>query len=305
MPVNRSFLFDSANLLALSVLAGIAVPPLAAALRPLLFPSVFCLILCAVLLIDLRRVFAGIRRDAVPALAVSTWQLLALPLAVGAVHRYSPLGGDYTLLAFYTACAGSLFGAPAFARLMKLDEAMALRGTLASVLLMPLTLPPLSAWVNGAPAGFDAAGYIARLGVFLALPIVIALLVQSRTRWRISVQGNAVVRHGSVLFLCVFAVGVMDGIGPRVVAEPVAMAGLLLLALAIHAGQFAVTALVFAARGRDFALTAGLLASYRNLGLLLAVAGALLPPGFIVFVAVWQVPMYLTPLVVTRLSRRR
>ncbi len=303
MPTRRTIPFDSAHLLALSVLVGIVVPPLAAALRPLLFPSIFCLILFAVLLIDLRGAFAGMRRDAAPAFAVCAWQLLALPLAFGVVHLYSPLGGEYSLLAFYTACAGSLFGAAAFARLMNLDEAMALRGTLASVLLMPLTLPPLSAWVAGAPATFDVAGYAWRLGVFLALPLITALFVQSRARWRARVQGCAALRHGSVLFLCVFAIGVMDGIGPRILAEPAAMAGLLLLALAIHAGQFVLTALVFAAGGRGFALTAGLLASYRNLGLLLAVAGALLPEGFIVFVAVWQVPMYLTPLIVSRLSR--
>jgi BASS family bile acid:Na+ symporter len=293
---------QGANLLALSIFAGILVPPLAALLRPFLYPSIFFLILISLLQMDLPRVFGTLRADAVSLLSISVWQLLALPIAIALLHLHTPLGGSYTLTAFFTACAGSLFGSAAFARLMNLDEALTLKGTVVSVLLMPLTLPLLAAWVNGNADGFDVAAYGARLSLFLLLPLVIAFACHARPRVRERLQRVVVVRHGSLFFLCVFAIGIMDGIGSRIVAEPMAMTGLLLLAFAIHLGQFFVTALVFAGKGRRFALTAGLLSSYRNLGLLLAVAGSLLPPGFIVFVAVWQVPMYFMPLMMKRFN---
>lgn len=300
-----SFMSKGANWLALSVIAGIAVPPLAALFRPLLFPSIFFLVLCSLLLMDLPRVFAGLKREIVPASVIAAWQLLVLPTGFAAVHLYTPLGGPYTLIAFFTACAGSLFGSSAFARLMGLDEEMTLKGTILSVLVMPLTLPAMAAWVRGHAEGFDVVGYSTRLCVFLVLPIVIGFVVQAHAGLRSRVRGSALVRHGGVFFLCVFAIGVMDGIGPRIIASPVAMTGLLLLAFAMHLGLFALTVLVFSARGRTYALTAGLLSSYRNLGLLLAVAGSLLPRDFIVFVALWQIPMYLMPLAMARFGVRR
>jgi hypothetical protein len=298
----RTWLGQGANLLALSIVAGILVPPLAALLRPLLFPSIFFLILISLLQMDLPRVFGTLRADAIMLLTISVWQLLALPIAFAVLHLYSPLGGSYTLIAFFTACAGSLFGSSAFARLMNLDEALTLKGTVVSVLLMPVTLPILATWVRGNSDGFDIVAYGLRLTLFLLLPLAIAFACHARMRVRDHLQKMAVVRHGSVLFLCVFAIGVMEGIGPRILSEPLAMAGLLLLAFAIHLGQFLLTALVFAHTGRRVAFTAALLSSYRNLGLLLAVAGTLLPSGFIVFVALWQIPMYFMPLMMKRFS---
>lgn len=299
----RSMAMSPGHWLALSVLVGICLPPLAALARPLLFPSIFALMLCTLLLIDLPKVLSALREDLAAVLVVALWQLLALPVAVGILHLYTPLGGPATLIAFYTACAGSLFGSAAFARLMQLDEGMALRGTLASMLLMPLTLPLLAGWVRGEAAGFDLAGYLWRLLVFLVLPMAIALACQWRPAVRQAVQRQPLVRHGAVVFLCLFAIAVMEGIGPRILGAPVAMAMLLLLAFAIHLGQFAVTAVVFARHQRRFAWTAGLLCSYRNLGMLLAVAGALLPDDFITFVGLWQVPMYLMPLLLPGFTR--
>ncbi len=52
-------------------------------------------------------------------------------------------------------------------------------------------------------------------------------------------------------------------------------------------------------------MTAGLLSGYRNMAVMLAVGGSLLPPDFVVYVALWQIPMFLTPLAVRVLDKRR
>jgi hypothetical protein len=69
-------------------------------------------------------------------------------------------------------------------------------------------------------------------------------------------------------------------------------------ALALHAMFFGVSALPFLRRDGHRALTAGLLSAYRNLAVVLAIGGAMLPPDFIVFAALWQIPMYVMPLIV-------
>jgi hypothetical protein len=300
-PAGGRWFTDSATILALAVISGIVIPPLAALMRPLLLPSIFFLMLLSLLAIDLPRAFTDRRADLAWLPVLGAWQLVVLPAVIGALHLYTPLGGAYSEIAFFTASACSIFGAPAFARLMGLDEALTLRGTLVSVLVMPATLPLLALAVRGSAAGFDAADYAVRIVVFLAAPMVIAAACNLRPDFAARVRRAAIVRHGGVLFLCVFAVGVMDGIGARILSRPSDMLALLGLAFAVHLAQFGTTMLVFSYRGRRFALSAALLASYRNLGLLFAVAGPMLPQGFILFVALWQVPMYLMPLAMRRL----
>ncbi|KAA3632903.1 MAG: hypothetical protein DWQ08_02685 [Proteobacteria bacterium] len=295
---------DSAVLLALSVAIGVTLPPLASLFRPLIYPSIFFLILLSLLVMDLPRLLRELRGELGAVMRVSLWNMLALPAAVAALHLYTPLGGQITGFAFYTACAATIFGAPAFARLMGLDEPLTLKGTLAAVLVMPVTLPVLAGWVRGSAEGFSLTAYGWRLVVFLVVPLAIALACHSRPRLAEALKRSAPVHNGSVFFLCLFAIGIMDGIGARFVEAPGRMFSLLAAALAIHVVLFVAGALAFARSGASFALAAGLLASYRNLGLLLAVAGPLLPKDFIVFVAIWQVPMYLTPLVMRRFGIR-
>lgn len=287
--------------LAGSVLLGLLAPPLAELARPLLFPSLFFLMLLSMVSIDLPAELRAtlVRRREVARIAL--WQMVGLPLLVGVVHRFSPLGGELTAFAFFTACAGTLFGAPAFAVLLGVDRGVVLRGVLAATLLMPLTLPPLAA-VIGAGGALDLFGYLWRLAVFLLLPMAIGW------GWRRVVPedriaDSAMLRRGPILFLGIFALAVMDGVGPMFVAESGRMAALVGTAFAVHWGFFGATRLVFLRAGRNVATAAALLAAYRNLGLLLAVAGPMLPADFIVFVAVWQLPMYVTPLLWERVGR--
>ncbi len=291
--------------LAASVLLGLLAPPLAELARPLLFPSLFFLMLLSMVSIDLPAELRATilrRREMV---SISLWQMLGLPLLVAMLHRLSPLGGEFTAFAFFTACAGTLFGAPAFAALLGVDRGMVLRGVLASTLLMPLTLPPLAAGF-GAGGALDLFGYLWRLGLFLLLPMAIGWGVR-RVLPADRIADSVLLRRGPILFLAIFALAVMDGVGPMFVAEPGRMLGFVGTAFAVHWGFYGATRLLFVRAGRELAAAAALLAAYRNLGLLLAVAGPMLPPDFIVFVAVWQVPMYLMPLLASRwahLARR-
>jgi len=296
-----SLLGSSEAVLALSVVIGLAAPPVARLLGPWLFAFVFLLMLFSSLTMVLRNALPD--RPAAGRLAkMLGWQMLLLPAAIGLWHRFGPLAGPWTELMFLTACAGTIFGAPAFARVMGLDTLLTLRGVLAGTLLMPVVLPLLAPLLAQRSGELDWAAYALRLCVFIVIPLAVAGFYQ---RWR---AGGAapeirVFNRLTIVFLALFGVAVMDGIGPLFLAEPVQMLGLLGLSLGIHILFFGLSFLLFLPWGYRESLTAGLLSGYRNMALMLAVGGSLLPPDFVVYVALWQIPLFVTPLVVRVLRR--
>jgi hypothetical protein len=82
------------------------------------------------------------------------------------------------------------------------------------------------------------------------------------------------------------------------------MLGLAALAFATVLAVLALTALAFAGAGaaRGFAL--GLMASQRNMGLMLAVTAGHLPDLVWLYVALCQLPIYLLPQLLKPLARR-
>lgn len=294
-----SRLFHSELILAASIVIGVSVPPLSALLRPGLFVFVFFLMIFSLLTINLRQALPD-RNMSAQVFGILGCQMILLPAVIGLWHRFGPWSGTWSELMFITACAGTIFGAPAFARVMRLDAVLTLRGVIAGTLLMPVVLALLAPLVLQSRTGFDFRAYGFRLCIFIVLPIAIAYVYQSRrARAGNDRPGDDRVINGlTIAFLALFGIAVMDGIGPLLVRQPWSIIGMLGFALLVHAVFFGLNALAFLHRGRREALTAGLLSGYRNLAVVLAVGGALLPPDFIVFVALWQVPMYLIPLLI-------
>lgn len=298
-----SRLISSEVILAACVIVGIAVPPVSRLLGPHLYLFVFFLMLFSSLTMDLRQALPD-RHISTRLVKVISWQMIVLPAAIGLWHRLGPGAGDWSELAFLTACAGAIFGAPAFARVMGLDTLLTLRGVLAGTLLMPVVLPVLAPLVTQRTGDFDFTAYALRFCVFILIPLAAAGLYRLRQPSDRSREARWFSRL-TIVFLALFGIAVMDGIGPRFFSDPWEMLALLAFALAVHASFFGLTFVMFLRWGRREALTAGLLSGYRNMAVLFAVGGTLLPPDFVVYVALWQIPMFVTPLVVRTLGAAR
>lgn len=289
--------------LAASIIAGIVLPPVSSVLRPYLFVFVFFLMLFSLMTVELRSALPD--RDMSTRLAkVIAWQMVILPAAIGLWHRFVPGAGHWSELMFITACGGTIFGATAFARVMHLDTLLTLRGIILGTLVMPLVLLLLVPLVTQRTAGFDFSAYAARLCIFIVVPIVAAAAYQSKRR-DASAGETRLFGRLTLFFLALFGIAIMDGIGARLVHQPWSTLGLLVFALAVHGVFFGLSVLVFRRWGRREALTAGLLSGYRNLAVVLAVGGSLLPPDFVTYTALWQIPMYVTPLIVRYVGKNR
>jgi len=292
--------------LAVMVLIGVAAPPLGSALRPFVAEAVFTLLTLAFLRVDPAALGALARRPTL-AVAAALWTVVATPaliLGLAALGAFEGLGREMAVALLLQSVSLPMMAAPALAALIGLDATLALAGLLLSSEAMPLAEPAFLA--------LGEAG-IALSGVDLALRLAGMLAGSALLGLALSrLIGRArIVRHGAafdglnVVALFVFIASVMGDVGPAFIGDPWRALGLTAGAIAANLVLLGATWAAFAPfAGRRNGLAAGVLASQRNLGLMLAVAGAHLSGTVWLYFALSQIPIYLAPLVLKPLARR-
>jgi BASS family bile acid:Na+ symporter len=293
-----SFLAWSARhgtvLLAGCIFVGVAVPPLAALLRETLTVTVAGLMTLVLLRIDLAQALGYLRRPVLVA-ALLAWLLLACPLLAFALVRLVGLDGALgaALVIMATGCAAT--SSPAFARLVGLDASISLVVAVLSTLLVPFTAPPLALGLLGIDLAISVQGLMARLALIVGLPLVLALLIRRVVPARRIAGWSAQVDGTVVILLVMYGIGVMDGMLAKLLAEPEWVAGGLALAFLGNLGLNAATALATSPAGARVALAMGLLSGNRNMALFLAVLPAATDARILLFFALCQFPLFLSP----------
>ncbi|MFL1462326.1 hypothetical protein ACI6QG_09000 [Roseococcus sp. DSY-14] len=294
----RRFLEWSAHrgaaLLAGGIFVGLFVPPLASAMRDVVTPVVFCLMTLVLLRVDPAQVLAWLRRPVLVGLLL-LWLLAACPVlawaACAALGFEGPLAAALVIMA--TGCAAT--SSPAFARLVGLDGEISLVAAVLSTLLVPFTAPPLALGLMGIDLAISLPGLMLRLALLVGLPLLLSIGIRrvvapaALARWGRAVDGAV------VLLVVLYGFGVMDGILARMLEQPGFVLGGIALAFA---GAFALnlaTALAFAPFGGRVALSAGLLSGNRNMALYLAVLPAATDASILMFFALCQFPLFLSP----------
>lgn len=263
-------------------------------MRDVVTPTVALLMTLVLLRVDPAQVLAYLKRPVLVA-ALLAWLLLACPLiAYGIVALTGldgPLGAALVIMA--TGCAAT--SSPAFARLVGLDGEIALVASLLSTLVLPFTAPPLALGLLGIDLSITIGGLMGRLGLVVGLPLALSLVIRALAgparlaRWGRAVDGAV------VLLVVLYGFGVMDGVLARLLAEPGFVLGGVLLAFAGSFGLNFLTALAFLPAGRGVGLSAGLLSGNRNMALYLAVLPAATDARILLFFALCQFPLFLSP----------
>lgn len=291
---------------AASLFIGVMLPPLAAFLKPIFAYALFALLCLAFLRVDPAEVRAHFGRPMRVA-AAAAWMMIATPVLIGlslvALGIEQRLPGLYVAM-ILQAAAPPVISAPTLAALMGLDAALSLATLVICTAATPLTAPVFAALFVGAGMELSPILLGAKLLAMLAGSAIVAMLVR---RWRgqawIDAQKERI--DGlSVIALFFFAVALMDGVLASILNEPLKVLGLTLLSFALSLGLAALTALVFVRLGLAQALALGLAAGNRNMGLMLAAAGAAVPDLTWLYFAIAQFPIYLMPAMLKPLARR-
>lgn len=294
------------NAVAISILLGIALPPLGVLVRPFFAETVFLLLCLAFLRVDPGALKAQFAKPKL-LLAAALWTMLAVPMLAGLALNAMDLAGQspgLLLALMLNVVAPPIFASPALAALMGLNAAMTLALLLTCVAVTPFLAPALIAVFVGPAVTFSPVSLGLRLVLMLAGAACLAIAVRSFAG-RPWVERQAERIDGlSVVVLFLFAVALMGDVAANAIAHPLFVFALLALSTAVTFGLSAVTVLLFARAGLHSALPLAHAAGSRNTGLMLAAAAGLVPELVWLYVALIQIPIYALPLIMRPLLRR-
>jgi len=285
------------------VFLGILFPWLAELLRPLLTAAVIGTLTGALLRLDWRR-FRDLGRQPMLPISLGLWQLLLSPLLVWFASAALGLPPDVRMVLLLQAAAPPIGSAAVFALILGLDGVLAALSTVASTLVLPLTLTPLVALLlPAAGVQVDLLPFFLRVTLLVVVPFLLAGVLRHLIGLERLRRGDAILGGSNVLLLVVFAIAVMDGVTVRLLEEPARVAVLLATAcvagLLLHLGAY----LLFRRAGTTVAYTAAVLSGNRNVGLMLVITAGTAGEVFSLYVGLAQIPMYFAPLLLTPLIR--
>lgn len=289
-----------------SLIVGIAVPPLSRSMTPAIVPLIVASLFLAALRTD---PLAGLpRRRALPGVLGMTLGLqLLLPLVAAAGLHAAGLADTVAGIGVVLVLAAApISGSPGLAVMTGANAAVALRQMVIATALLPLTAVPVLAMLPVFPdAGAVIAGALRLLAVVVAV-VGLALLI--RLRVPRMVAPAMIPRIDGVMtgVMGLVVLGMMGAVGPALVRLDPAVAGFVALAFALN--LIPAMALWRSTRARmpaPDAAALAIVAGNRNLALFLTA----LPPEtverILLFLGCYQIPMYLTPLILPRLFRLR
>lgn len=288
------------------VLIGVAAPPLGALLRPFVAESIFALLCLAFLRLDGSALGRQLRRPGA-LLAASLWTMVAVPLLFGAaclalgVHWRAP---ELHMALMLQAVASPMMAAPAFAAAMGLDATLVLVALVASSMLTPLTAPFFAAAFVGPALTVSPAALGLRLFLILAGAAAAAAALRRFVGAEALRRRKAELDGLNVLLVFVFVSGLMKDVAANALLQPLLTLGLAALAFLVSLTVLGLTIVALRWAGMERAFALGMMASQRNIGLMLAGTAGALPDLVWLYFSLCQIPIYLAPQLLQPLARR-
>lgn len=176
--------------------------------------------------------------------------------------------------------------------------------TVVTMLLVPLTLPPIVLYLVGLEVeialwqlSLRLAGFI--FGAFLLATIIKKLMGRER------IEHHAATLDGiSVIFISIFIIGVMHGVTDLFLQQPWYVFQVLAAATSLVLGLYLAATLMFWRMGPSSAMATGLLSGNCNMGLMYLVLADQASLDLLVFFAIGQIPMYFLPSLFPPLIKR-
>jgi predicted Na+-dependent transporter len=297
---------QGARAIAAVVFIAIVVPPFDALLKPSVPEAIFALLFVAFVRVETADLRRQLRKPGL-LIAATLWTSLVVPVLIGVVClalKADTRAPDLFIGLMLQAIASPMMASPAFAAVMGLDTTLVLTTLVTSAALLPLTAPMFCYIFIGPELTISPLTLGTKLFAILAGSLLLAVIVRWFVRLSTLVRYNEQINGVNIILVFVFVAAVMEDVAARFVAQPVMMMELTVLAFVLTFAILAVTAIVFIKAGREAALVLGLMASQRNMGLMLAATGGALPALTWLYFALAQFPAYLSPLLFMSLARR-
>jgi BASS family bile acid:Na+ symporter len=235
--------------------------------------------------------------------SATCWSMLFIPVLFWAI--LNTIGRDaldpgLVLALSLQAGAAPIMSTPAVALVLGMDVTFPVLVLLATMFIQPITAPFLASWVAGASVPIN--GFVLGRNLFFMIggSALTALglrvwLGQARIEaYRDEFAGI------NLLAFAMFGLVMFDGVVARAFSEPLLLLGLSVLAFIVSLGSVGISMIVLRAAGADEAFITGFATGHRNVGTMAAAQyGSTLPELTWLYFALAQLPIYLTPQIIS------
>lgn len=279
------------------LIAGLALPGVALALRDWLPYLIAALLFVSAYRIGPRATFGTGIEARQSLIRVLVYQLAAPLLAIGGLAAFGLVDTLPGIALVLVLAAPSVTGAPNFAIMMGRDPTRAMRLLLIGTAVFPLTVIPVLLALPAIPTLAEVMSSAARLLAVIALAVGAAFLLRRDSA--LSDERRAAFDGTAAILLAVVVVGLMSAIGPALTERPGTLVLWLGFSLALNFGLQLLGFHTHPHRNTGAAIVAG----NRNIALFLVALPGELTDDLLLFIGCYQIPMYLTPVIMSRLMR--
>ena len=240
---------------------------------------------------------------------------LVLPLLLYFLLSLSGIPAIWCMAAVLVAAAAPVSGGPNIVLLMKGDASLALRWLTVGTMLMPLTSIPVLAVLLPSEPKLAVGLAIVKLLLVIAIAMFAAIAVHN-FEWGKAMKtprSQEILDGIAAILLASMVIGLMSAVHHPTSTLPV-IGKMLLVAITINVGlQLLGIALANLSRSlvhslglslsKPAVVSVGVLNGNRNIALFLAALPVGVTEPLLLFIACYQIPMYLTPLIGRHLYR--
>ncbi|MFT5421589.1 MAG: BASS family bile acid:Na+ symporter [Candidatus Endobugula sp.] len=288
--------------LPISVSLGLIIPSLAEMLTPLLVPALLTPLTLSLVRIQTDQLVNTTQQWKLLSL-LCIWVLIMSPLIIWGLLSISPIPEPIAMAAIIASTAPPVSACAAIALFLRLNAALSVVITVVTMLLIPLTLPPMVHYLVGLEIEISLWQLSLRLTGFILAAFLLALGIK-RFIGTAQVKNLAPVLDGiSVIFISLFIIGIMRGVTELFLQQPEFVWLTLGVSSAVIFGLYLLSTLIFWRLGASTAMAIGLVSGNCNLGLMYLVLADQAPLKILIFFAIGQIPMYCLPTLLAPIIR--
>lgn len=283
-------------------LFGFVLPDIADAVLTWLPEILFFLMFFALLGINQKQLLLRLTHAAVWRFALL--QCVGFCLLCGGCAYLCGARGDLLLAVAAAGATAPLFGSAVIVKAVGFDPLEAMAQTIAATLLMPLSLLLILQLLAADGAGLKLWLYVQRLLVYIAGPMVLAVVLRRILPEGLLARYYPQVGRFNVLLLMAFPIGLIGGYRRFFDQDPLAALGFFGLGLLLAAVFYFGAYLLYRKHGDDTAIPAALVCGGRNLILAYTITAPFMGSLFLPLIGAMQLPVFSLPFLGKIMARR-
>lgn len=289
--------------LVIGLLAGLALPDLALVLKAWLPEMIGALLFLTALRIGAKQAFGSVGALGQTFRVLIAYQVVLPVLALAVFWVFGLAATGVALVVVLALAAPPITGSPNFTILLGHDPAPALRLLVLGTAVFPVTVLPVF-WMlpilGSATAALAASAWLMTV---IAVSVGAGFVVRNVAFRSLGPDTVNAIDGLTVIMLAVIVVGLMSALGPAIRTQPYVFATWLALAFLLNLGMQIAAYRVL--RETPSGVPVSIIAGNRNVALFLVALPPQITDPLLIFIGCYQLPMYLTPILLRRLYVRR